>query len=66
MKTRFVVDTAGWNSDVAGWTLDSVDNPMLQFKAEDYDTGLIAAEKGDLAAAQKALAGMDVLMPRLH
>ena len=64
MKTRFVVDTAGWNSDVAGSTLDSGDNPMLQF-AEDYDTGLIAAEKGDLAAAQKALAGMDVLLPRL-
>jgi hypothetical protein len=64
MKTRFVLDTAQWNSEVAGGPVPASDNPMLQF-AEDYANGMIAAEKGDNDAAQKALAAMDSLLPRL-
>jgi tetratricopeptide (TPR) repeat protein len=64
MKTRFVVDTAQWDGEVAGWVLDPGENPLLRF-AVDYEAGLIAAEKGDLSAAQKALSGMDSLLPML-
>ena len=64
MKSRFVIDTALWNGDVAAWTIDPGDIPMVQFAA-DYEAGLIAAERVDLDAARRALSGMDSLLPRL-
>lgn len=64
MQSRFLIDTAQWNSDVAQWTVDAGDNPMAQFD-EAYETGFTAAEKGDLAAAHKSISEMDELLPRL-
>jgi len=64
MKTRYIVDTAQWNSDVAAWPVETTENPMIQFAAS-YEAGLIAAEKGDLDMARKALSDMDSLLPRL-
>ena len=64
MKTRFVIDTAQWNSEVAGWPVPASDNPLLQFDV-DYLTGFVAAEKGDLDVARKAVADMDLLLPKL-
>jgi tetratricopeptide (TPR) repeat protein len=64
MKSRFLVDTAQWSSDVDSWSVEPGDNPMLQF-AVKYESGLAAAEGGDVAAASNSLSGMDVLLPRL-
>ncbi len=64
MKTRFVIDSAEWNDDVAAWTVDPGDNPMLRLNVA-YEAGIVAAEKGDLSAAQKALSEMDSLLPSL-
>lgn len=64
MQSRFLIDTAQWDGDVAQWTVDIGDNPMAQFN-EAYETGFMAAEKGDLATAHKSISVMDELLPRL-
>lgn len=64
MQTRFLIDTDQRSSDVASWKIEIGDNPMLQFAA-DYQEGLTAAGRGDLAAASKSLAAMEGLLPQL-
>ena len=64
MQSRFLIDTAQWDGDVAQWTVDVGDNPMAQFNAA-YAMGFAAGERGDLAAARKSISEMDGLLPRL-
>ncbi|HLY43300.1 MAG TPA: hypothetical protein VKR52_18965 [Terracidiphilus sp.] len=64
MRTRFLIDTAQWDSDPAHWHIDAGDVPLAQFDLS-YAGGFRAAEKGDLPAAHNALAQMDAALPLL-
>lgn len=64
MRSRFLIDTAQWDSDVVQWTVEAGDVPMAQFDLA-YADGVRAAEIGDVAGARKALARMDSALPLL-
>lgn len=57
MRARYLVDTGDWRGDVAGWNVDPAGALMPQFNQE-FATGFAAAQSGDLAAADKALAAL--------
>ena len=38
MQTRYVIDTAQWNCDVAGWTVDVSGVPMAHFTSSNPKT----------------------------
>ncbi|MGB6688869.1 MAG: hypothetical protein WBE76_13620, partial [Terracidiphilus sp.] len=64
MRTRYVIDTADWNGEVNGWTIDSGDGPFAQFD-QAYGSAFSAAQRGDAAAARASLAAMDAALPRV-
>lgn len=64
MQTRYVIDTQGWNSDVAGLSVEVGDVPMARF-ARDLLHGFIAVGRGDAAEARKSLAQMSALTASL-
>jgi tetratricopeptide (TPR) repeat protein len=62
MQTRFVFDTADWNGEVSGWTMDPGDSPFARFN-DAYRSAFSAAQRGDAGAAHKSLAAMDAALP---
>jgi hypothetical protein len=64
MQTRYVVDTADWNGEVAKWTVGLGTGPLINFNHAFFE-GFAAAERGDVARARKALAAMNAVVPHL-
>ena len=64
MRTRYIVDAGGWNSEVVGWNVDLGDAQMPEFNYA-FGTGFAAAELGDVAAAQESLATLGRLRREL-
>ena len=64
MRARYVIDTADWNGEVNGWTIDPGDGAFAQFN-QAYSNALSAAQRGDAAAARKEQAAMDAALPRV-
>jgi tetratricopeptide (TPR) repeat protein len=58
MWSRYVLDAAQWNSDVARWTIDPGNEPATNIEYQ-FTRGYIAAQRGDLAGARAALAAYD-------
>ncbi|MGB8985185.1 MAG: hypothetical protein WCC37_00995, partial [Candidatus Sulfotelmatobacter sp.] len=59
MRSRYIVDTGRWNSEVVGWNVDGAQMPEFNFA---FGTGYAAAALGDLAAARESLASLDRLL----
>ena len=64
MRSRFLIDTAQWDSEPAHWAVDAADVPLAQFDWA-YAEGFRAAEMGNMAAAHQALAQMESNLPLL-
>jgi tetratricopeptide (TPR) repeat protein len=64
MRSRFLVDTGRWNSEVAGWNVDLDGAHMPQFNYA-FGTGFAAAERGDLAAARESLVSLERILTQL-
>ncbi|MFZ0584364.1 MAG: hypothetical protein WAN72_17525 [Candidatus Acidiferrales bacterium] len=64
MRSRFLVDTGRWNSEVAGWNVELGGAHMPEFNYA-FGTGFAAAELGDVAAARESLASLDQLLTQL-
>jgi hypothetical protein len=64
MRSRYLVDTARWHGEVAGWNVDLGGTLMPEFN-HAFGTGFAAAELGDLPAARQSLATLDGLLPQL-
>ncbi|MFZ3278941.1 MAG: hypothetical protein WA182_18740 [Candidatus Sulfotelmatobacter sp.] len=62
MRSRYIVDTGRWNSEVVGWNVDGAQMPEFNFA---FGTGYAAAALGDLAAARESLASLDRLLTQL-
>jgi hypothetical protein len=65
MRTRYVIDTADWNGEVNGWTIDPGDSPFAQFN-QAYGSAFLAAQRGDAAAARESRAAMEAALPRVR
>lgn len=63
MRARFLVDTGRWQDEVAGWKVD-MGEALISEINDAFATGYAAAERGDLAAASKALATLTDLVPQ--
>jgi tetratricopeptide (TPR) repeat protein len=63
MRARYLVDTARWNDEVAGWKVDMGGALMPEIN-DAFATGFAAAERGDLPAARSALATLLDLVPQ--
>jgi hypothetical protein len=57
MRTRFLLDTDDWSSDIARWTLPPSPAPGMRVSLAFTD-GYGAYRRGDLAAARAALAAL--------
>ena len=64
MRSRFIVDTGRWNSEVAGWNVELGDAHMPEFNYA-FGTGFAAAELGDVAAARESMASLERLLTEL-
>ena len=64
MRSRFLVDTGRWNSEVAGWSVELGGAHMPEFNYA-FGTGFAAAELGDVGAARESLASLDQLLTQL-
>ncbi|MGC1967153.1 MAG: hypothetical protein WA212_13295 [Candidatus Acidiferrales bacterium] len=64
MRSRFLVDTGRWNSEVAGWNVDLDGAHMPEFNYA-FGTGFAAAELGDVAAARESLASLERILAQL-
>ena len=64
MRSRFLVDTGRWNSEVARWNVDLGGAQMPEFNFA-FGTGFAAAELGDVAAARESLASLERLLTQL-
>ncbi len=64
MRSRYIVDTGRWNSEVVGWSVDLGGAQMPEFNCA-FGTGFAAAELGDVAAARESLASLDRLLTEL-
>jgi tetratricopeptide (TPR) repeat protein len=64
MQARYVVDTAGWKSEAAGWTIEAGDLPMAQYAAV-AGHGFSAAGRGDATEARKSLTTLEGLLPNM-
>ncbi|HWO37492.1 MAG TPA: hypothetical protein VNO32_52610, partial [Candidatus Acidoferrum sp.] len=64
MRSRFLVDTGRWDSEVAGWNVDLGGAHMPEFNYA-FGTGFAAAELGDAGAARESLASLDQLLTQL-
>lgn len=61
MRAHYLVNTEAWNSPVADWTIDLDTAPSVPLACDRYILALVALKRGDRAAAEKALAGLDSL-----
>jgi len=64
MRSRYLVDTGRWNSEVVGWNVDLGGAEMPEFNCA-FGTGFAAAELGDVVAARESLASLDQLLTQL-
>ena len=64
MRSRYIVDTGRWNSEVVGWNVDLGGAQMPEFNFA-FGTGYAAAALGDVAAARESLASLDRLLTQL-
>ena len=64
MRSRFLVDTGRWNSEVIGWNVALGGAEMPEFNYA-YGTGFAAAERDDVAAARESLASLERLLAQL-
>jgi tetratricopeptide (TPR) repeat protein len=64
MRSRFIVDTGRWNSEVVGWNVDLDGAEMPEFNYA-FGTGFAAAERGDVAAARESLTALEKLLAQL-
>jgi tetratricopeptide (TPR) repeat protein len=64
MRTRYMIDAADWSGPVSRWTMNTGGALMPEFN-QAFGTGFAAAECGDAAAARKALATMESVLPKL-
>ncbi len=64
MRSRYIVDSGRWTSDVVGWNVDLGGARMPEFNFA-FGTGYAAAARGDLAAARESLASLDRLFLQL-
>jgi tetratricopeptide (TPR) repeat protein len=64
MRSRYIVDTGRWQSEVVGWNVDLGGAQMPEFNFA-FGTGYAAAALGDVAAARGSLASLDQLLPQL-
>jgi tetratricopeptide (TPR) repeat protein len=64
MRSRYIVDTGRWNSEVVGWNVDLGGAQMPEFNST-FGTGFAAAELGDVAAARESLATLGRLLTQL-
>ncbi len=64
MRSRYLIDTGHWHGDVAGWSVDMGGALMPEFNRA-FGSGFAAAQRGDLPAAQKSLAELERILPRL-
>lgn len=64
MRSRYIVDSAGWNGEVVGWSVDVDGAHMPEFNYA-FGTGFAATARGDLAAAQESLATLKRLLTQL-
>ena len=63
MRARCVLDTGGWNDEVTGWKLEMGEAVIAEI-TDAFTSGYAAAERGDLATADKALVKLDALLPQ--
>ncbi len=54
MRTRYLLDTEGWDAEVLGWTVDLGDAQVERLRYA-IANGFAAARRGDLAKAREAL-----------
>jgi tetratricopeptide (TPR) repeat protein len=64
MRSRYIVDTGRWNSEVVDWNVDLGGAQMPEFNST-FGTGFAAAELGDVAAARESLATLGRLLIQL-
>jgi tetratricopeptide (TPR) repeat protein len=64
MRSRYIIDTGRWNSEVVRWNVDLGGAQMPEFNCA-FGTGFAAAELGDVAAARESLASLDRLLTQL-
>jgi tetratricopeptide (TPR) repeat protein len=64
MRSRYIVDTGRWDSEVVGWNVDLGSAPMPEFNFT-FGTGFAAAELGNVGAARESLASLDRLLTQL-
>ncbi len=64
MRSRYIIDSGRWNSEVVGWNVDLGGAPLPEFNFA-FGTGFAAAELGDVAAARESLASLDRLLIQL-
>ena len=64
MRSRYIVDTGRWQSEVVGWNVDLGGAQMPEFNFA-FGTGYAAAALGDVAAARGSLASLDQLLTQL-
>jgi hypothetical protein len=63
MRARYLVDTARWQDEVAGWKVD-MGEALISEINDAFATGFAAAERGDLPTASNALATLTDLVPQ--
>jgi tetratricopeptide (TPR) repeat protein len=64
MRSRYIVDTGRWQSEVVGWNVDLGGAQMPEFNFA-FGTGYASAALGDVAAARGSLASLDRLLTQL-
>jgi len=64
MRSCYMVDTARWNGEVAGWDLD-LDGALMPEFNYAFGTGFATAQRANLPVARKSLATLGGLLPQL-
>jgi tetratricopeptide (TPR) repeat protein len=63
MRARYLIDTALWQDEVAGWKVEMAEALMPEIN-DALATGFAAAERGDVPTARNALASLLNLVPQ--
>jgi tetratricopeptide (TPR) repeat protein len=62
MQARYVIDTAGWNSEVARESVDAGPGLLARWD-ETWLNGFAAARRGETEAAQRELEDLEAMLP---